>query len=80
MLLPRRLVIEHPLPSGGRTPRACSGWRFVPLGPGRPCVERTTHPLAIPADLLHVTGVGIWLGGLVVLFAAFMRAPTSRPS
>ena len=29
-------------------------------------------PIALPADVLHVFGVGIWLGGLVVLFAAVM--------
>ena len=38
-------------------------------------------PIAIAADTLHVSGVGIWLGGLVMLFAALMpRAdePTLR--
>ena len=35
-------------------------------------------PIAMPADTLHVAGVGIWLGGLVMLFAAFMPRSDER--
>jgi copper transport protein len=31
-------------------------------------------PLAIPADTVHLGAVAVWLGGLVLLFAAMMPA------
>ncbi len=80
MLLPRRgPVVEHPLPKWWPYAAGVLG-----LASARLPVWRGTRPVArwcrspMPADTLHVAGVGIWLGGLVMLFAAFMPRADER--
>jgi copper transport protein len=83
MLLPRRgPAVEHPLPRWW--PYAAGGLGVALCATPGLAGHASTGPLvsvAMPADTLHVFGVGIWLGGLVVLFVALMpRAdePTLR--
>ncbi len=74
MLLPRRgSEIEHPLPSWWPFAAGALGLALCAT-PGLAGHASTglLVPIALPADILHIAGVGIWLGGLVVLFAAFM--------
>ena len=75
-------MIEHPLPKWWPYAAGVLGLALCATpGLAGHASSGPLIPIAIPADTLHVTGVGIWLGGLVVLFAAFMpRAdePTLR--
>ncbi|MGZ4688577.1 MAG: copper resistance CopC/CopD family protein [Acidimicrobiia bacterium] len=83
MLLPKRgPVVEHPLPKWWPFAAGVLGLA-ISATPGLAghASSGPIVPIAMPADTLHVAGVGIWLGGLVVLFAALMpRAdePTLR--
>ena len=83
MLLPRRgPEIEHPLPKWWPYAAGVLGLALCATpGLAGHASSGPLVPIAMPADTLHIAGVGIWLGGLVVLFAAFMpRAdePTLR--
>lgn len=83
MLLPRRgPVVEHPLPSWWPYAAGVLGLALCATpGLAGHASSGPLVPIAMPADTLHIAGVGIWLGGLVVLFAALMpRAdePTLR--
>ncbi len=73
-LLPSRgPEIEHPLPSWWPWAAGVLGLALSAT-PGL-AGHASTGPLvsiAIPADTLHIYGVGLWLGGLVMLFSAFM--------
>jgi copper transport protein len=74
MLLPRRgPVVEHPLPKWWIGVTAVMGVALA-ASPGLAGHASTGPlvPLAQISDTLHVFGVGIWLGGLVMLFAALM--------
>jgi copper transport protein len=74
LLLPKRgPEIEHPLPIWWRYAAGVLGLALAAT-PGLAGHASTGPlvPLAMPADTLHIAGVGVWLGGLVVLFAALM--------
>jgi copper transport protein len=74
LLLPRRgPVVEHPLPRWWPYAAGVLGLAIAAT-PGLAGHASTGPlvPIAFPADGLHVAGVGVWLGGLVVLFAALM--------
>jgi copper transport protein len=73
-LLPKRgPEIEHPLPSWWPWAAGVLGLALS-MTPGLAghASSGPLVPIAIPADALHIYGVGLWLGGLVLLFAAFM--------
>ena len=74
LLLPRRgPVVEHPLP--GWWPYAAGVLGLALCTTPGLAGHASQGPLvgiAMPADTLHIAGVGIWLGGLVVLFVALM--------
>ncbi len=74
MLLPRRgPAVEHPLPKWWPYAAGVLGlWLAATPGLAGHASSGPLVPIAFPADTLHVFGVGIWLGGLVVLFAALM--------
>ncbi len=74
LLLPRRgPVIEHPLPRWWPYVAGVLGLALAATpGLAGHASQGPLVPLAMPADTLHIAGVGIWLGGLVVLFAALM--------
>jgi copper transport protein len=73
-LLPKRgPEIEHPLPRWWPWAAAVLGLA-ISATPGL-AGHASTGPLvsiAVPADTLHIYGVGLWFGGLVILFAAFL--------
>jgi copper transport protein len=74
LLLPKRgPEIEHPLPSWWPYAAGVLGLALAAT-PGLAGHASTGPlvPIAMPADTLHIAGVGVWLGGLVVLFAALM--------
>ncbi len=74
LLLPKRgPEIEHPLPSWWPYAAGVLGLALAAT-PGLAGHASTGPlvPVAMPADTFHVAGVGVWLGGLVVLFAALM--------
>jgi copper transport protein len=73
-LLPRRgPEIEHPLPSWWPWTAGVLGLALsVTPGLAGHASSGPLVPIAVPADTLHIYGVGLWLGGLVMLFAAFV--------
>jgi copper transport protein len=80
MLLPRRgPVIEHPLPKWWPYAAGVLGLALCATpGLAGHASSGPLVPIAMPADTLHIAGVGIWLGGLVMLFAAFMPRSDER--
>ena len=74
LLVNRRPVVEYPLPRWWR-PAAVVVAVGLLLTPGLSGHAGTGDyvPLAIIADVAHVGGVALWLGGLVVLLAVVLR-------
>ena len=74
LLVNRRPVAEYPLPRWWRPAAAVLGVGLL-LTPGLSGHAGTGRwvPLAIIADVAHVGGVALWLGGLVVLLAVVLR-------
>lgn len=74
LLVNRRPVAEYPLPRWWR-PAAVVVAVGLLLTPGLSGHAGTGRlvPLAIIADVAHVGGVSLWLGGLVVLLAVVLR-------
>jgi copper transport protein len=73
-LLPKRgPQIEHPLPSWWPWAAGVLGLA-ISATPGLAghASSGPLVPIAIPADTLHIYGVSLWFGGLVMLFAAFI--------
>jgi copper transport protein len=73
-LLPKRgPEIEHPLPSWWPWAAGLLGLA-ISATPGLAghASSGPLVPVAVPADTLHIYGVSLWFGGLVMLFAAFM--------
>ncbi|HEY7439630.1 MAG TPA: copper resistance protein CopC [Acidimicrobiia bacterium] len=80
MLLPRRgPAAEHPLPRWWAPVGVVIGLVLcaTPGLSGHATTGRWTL-LAKAADTLHVGGVALWLGGLVILFAALLPAADER--
>ena len=74
-LLParRRPVREYPLTPAWVLAAAAVGIALVATpGIGGHAGSGDLVPLAVVADTAHLGGVALWLGGLVVLFAAFL--------
>jgi copper transport protein len=74
LLVDRRPVVEYPLPRWWRAAAALVGVGLL-LTPGLSGHAGTGDlvPLAIVADVGHLGGVSLWLGGLVVLLAVVLR-------
>jgi copper transport protein len=74
LLVNRRPVIEYPLPRWWRPAAAvvAVGLLLTPGLSGHAGTGRWV-PFAIVADVAHVGGVSLWLGGLVVLLAVVLR-------
>jgi copper transport protein len=74
LLVHRRPVIEYPLPRWWRPAAVAVGVGLL-LTPGLSGHAGTGDlvPLALIADVAHVGGVSLWLGGLVVLLAVVLR-------
>jgi copper transport protein len=74
LLVNRRPVVEYPLPRWWRPAAAVVAVGLL-LTPGLSGHAGTGKlvPLAIVADVAHVGGVALWLGGLVVLLAVVLR-------
>ena len=74
LLVNRRPVVEYPLPRWWRPAAAvvAVGLLLTPGISGHAGTGRLV-PLAIIADVAHVGGVALWLGGLVVLLAVVLR-------
>jgi copper transport protein len=74
LLVNRRPVVEYPLPRWWR-PAAAAVAIGLLLTPGLSGHAGTGDlvPLALIADVAHVGGVSLWLGGLVVLLAVVLR-------
>ena len=74
LLVNRRPVVEYPLPKWWK-PAAAAVAVGLLLTPGLSGHAGTGDlvPLAIIADVAHVGGVSLWLGGLVVLLAVVLR-------
>ena len=74
LLVNRRPVAEYPLPRWWRPAAGTVGVGLL-LTPGISGHAGTGRlvPLAIVADVAHVGGVALWLGGLVVLLAVVLR-------
>jgi copper transport protein len=74
LLVNRRPVVEYPLPRWWRPAAAVLAVALL-LTPGLSGHAGTGDlvPLAIIADVAHVGGVSLWLGGLVVLLAVVLR-------
>ncbi|HKA93903.1 MAG TPA: copper resistance protein CopC, partial [Acidimicrobiia bacterium] len=74
LLVNRRPVVEYPLPRWWRPAAAvvAVGLLLTPGLSGHAGTGRWV-PLAIIADVTHVGGVSLWLGGLVVLLAVVLR-------
>jgi copper transport protein len=73
-LLPRRgPEIEHPLASWWPWAAGVLGLA-ISATPGLAghASSGPLVPIAVPADTLHIYGVSLWFGGLVMLFAAFL--------
>jgi copper transport protein len=79
MLLPRGPAAEHPLRRWWAPVGVVVGLALcaTPGLSGHAATGRWTL-LAKPADTLHVGGVALWLGGLVILFAALMPVADER--
>lgn len=74
-LLPsrRRPVREYPLTPAWGLAAAATGIALVATpGLGGHAASGDLVPLAVVADTAHLGGVSLWLGGLIVLFAAFL--------
>jgi copper transport protein len=73
-LVNRRPVVEYPLPRWWRPAAVVVGVGLL-LTPGLSGHAGTGDlvPLALIADVAHVGGVSLWLGGLVVLLAVVLR-------
>ena len=74
LLVNRRPVVEYPLPRWWRLAAGVVGVGLL-LTPGLSGHAGTGDlvPLALIADVAHVGGVSLWLGGLVVLLAVVLR-------
>jgi copper transport protein len=74
LLVSRRPVVEYPLPRWWRPAAVVVGVGLL-LTPGLSGHAGTGDlvPLALIADVAHVGGVSLWLGGLVVLLAVVLR-------
>ena len=74
LLVNRRPVVEYPLPRWWRPAAAVVAVGLL-LTPGLSGHAGSGDyvPLAIVADVAHVGGVSLWLGGLVVLLAVVLR-------
>ena len=74
LLVNRRPVVEYPLPRWWRPAAAVVAVGLL-LTPGLSGHAGTGDlvPLALVADVAHVGGVSVWLGGLVVLLAVVLR-------
>jgi copper transport protein len=74
LLVNRRPVVEYPLPRWWRPAAAvvAVGLLLTPGLSGHAGTGRLV-PLAIVADVAHLSGVSLWLGGLVVLLAVVLR-------
>ncbi|MDQ6854122.1 MAG: copper resistance protein CopC [Actinomycetota bacterium] len=74
LLVNRRPVIEYPLPRWWRPAAAVIGAGLV-LTPGLSGHAGTGDlvPFALLADAMHISGVSLWLGGLIVLVAVVLR-------
>src|SRR5262249_18700649 len=74
LLVNRRPVVEYPLPRWWQPAAAIVAVGLL-LTPGLSGHAGTGDyvPLAIIADVAHVGGVSLWLGGLVVLLAIVLR-------
>ena len=74
LLVNRRPVLEYPLPRWWRPAAAvvAVGLLLTPGLSGHAGTGRLV-PLAIIADLAHLGGVSLWLGGLVVLLVVVLR-------
>jgi copper transport protein len=74
LLVNRRPVVEYPLPRWWR-PAAVTVAVGLLLTPGLSghAASGDLVPLAIVADVAHLGGVSLWLGGLVVLLAIVLR-------
>ena len=74
LLVNRRPVVEYPLPRWWRPAAVVVGVGLL-LTPGLSGHAGTGDlvPLALIADVAHVGGVSLWLGGLVVLLAVVLR-------
>jgi copper transport protein len=73
MLLHRKPAVEHPLPIWWKVIALLTGLGIA-VTPGIAGHASTgiQTGLAIPADLVHVASMAVWLGGLVVLCIAVM--------
>ena len=73
-LVNRRPVVEYPLPRWWRPAAVVVGIGLL-LTPGLSGHAGTGRlvPLAIVADVAHVGGVSLWLGGLVLLLAVVLQ-------
>ncbi len=74
LLVKRRPVVEYPLPKWW-TPAAAAVAVGLLLTPGLSGHAGTGDlvPLAVVADVAHLGGVALWLGGLTVLLAVVLR-------
>jgi copper transport protein len=74
LLLPRRgPVVEHPLPGWWPYAAGVLGLALSATpGLAGHAAQGLLVGISMPADTLHIAGVGIWLGGLVMLFAGIM--------
>ena len=74
LLVNRRPVVEYPLPKWWKPASAVVAVGLL-LTPGLSGHAGTGDlvPLALIADVAHVGGVSLWLGGLVVLLAVVLR-------
>jgi copper transport protein len=73
------------LPTGGRRTRLVAGsiWAAVTLGLASTWAVADHAgtgiqvPLAVPSDMIHLTAIAIWIGGLVMLMTLVLRRPDS---
>jgi copper transport protein len=73
------------LPAGGRRtrPMAAAIWAALTMGLASTWAVADHAgtgiqvPLAVPSDIIHLTAIAIWIGGLVVLVTLVLRRPCS---
>jgi copper transport protein len=73
------------LPSGGRRTRSIAAaiWAAVTIGLASTWAVADHAgtgiqvPLAVPSDIIHLTAIAIWIGGLVTLVTFVLRRPDS---